>query len=124
MKRHLWRAMLLPAVGALFVMGCPSHTHGEEESYPLDTCVVSGEKLGKMGDPVVIQHEGQEVRFCCAGCVGQFYKDPEKYLAKIRDAKEARKAEDAKDEHEVNASTNENQGGLGSDTGHGAHHHE
>lgn len=55
--------------------------------YPLDTCVVSGQKLGKMGDPVVIQHEGQEVRFCCGGCVNAFKKDPAKYLAKIEAAR-------------------------------------
>jgi YHS domain-containing protein len=57
--------------------------------YPLTTCVVSGEKLGEMGAPVVIQYEGQEVRFCCKGCVKDFKADPEKYLAKLRAAKEA-----------------------------------
>lgn len=59
-----------------------------EAKYPLDTCVVSGQKLGQMGDPVVIQHEGQEVRFCCGGCVNAFKKDPAKYLAKIEAARQ------------------------------------
>jgi hypothetical protein len=57
------------------------------DSYPLDVCVVGGEKLGAMGDPVVIQHEGREVRFCCASCVDEFNKDPGRYLAKLDAAK-------------------------------------
>jgi YHS domain-containing protein len=53
-------------------------------SYPLTTCVVSGEKLGEMGKPVVVNHQGTEVRFCCAMCVDQFKKDPAKYLSKLK----------------------------------------
>jgi YHS domain-containing protein len=56
------------------------------DPWPLDTCVVSGEKLGSMGDPIIKLHEGREVRFCCKGCVGMFEKDPEKYLAKADEA--------------------------------------
>lgn len=52
------------------------------DPWPLDTCIVSGEKLGSMGDPIILIHEGREVRFCCQGCVGTFKADPAKYLAK------------------------------------------
>ena len=55
-------------------------------AYPLTTCVVSGEKLGEMGKPVVIQYEGREVQFCCSSCPKEFRKDPAKYLRKIDDA--------------------------------------
>jgi YHS domain-containing protein len=55
-------------------------------TYPLTTCVVSGEKLGEMGKPVVIQYEGHEVQFCCPSCQKEFKKDPAKYLKKIDDA--------------------------------------
>jgi YHS domain-containing protein len=55
-------------------------------AYPLTICVVSGEKLGEMGKPVVIQHDGREVQFCCANCQKDFKKDPAKYLKKIDDA--------------------------------------
>ena len=55
-------------------------------AYPLDTCVVSDEKLGSMGDPVVVVHEGTEVRFCCAKCVETFRKDPAKYVGKVKAA--------------------------------------
>ena len=52
------------------------------DPWPLDTCVVSGGKLGSMGDAIIVLHEGREVRFCCQGCVGAFEDDPAWYLAK------------------------------------------
>lgn len=55
--------------------------------YPLEVCVVSGEELGSMGEPVVLMHEGTEVRFCCDKCVPKFKADPEKYLAKLSEKK-------------------------------------
>lgn len=57
-----------------------------EDTYPLETCVVSGGKLGAMGDAVIYNHEGREIRFCCQGCVKQFQKDPQKYLMKLDQA--------------------------------------
>lgn len=54
--------------------------------YPLKTCVVSDEKLGEMGPPHVITHEGQEIKFCCKSCVKDFDKDPKKFLKKVADA--------------------------------------
>lgn len=56
------------------------------DAYPLTTCVVSGEKLGEMGTPVVFNYKGTEVRFCCNDCLKTFKKDPEKYLAKLKKA--------------------------------------
>jgi YHS domain-containing protein len=58
--------------------------------YPLDYCVVTGEKLGSMGEPVVYQHEGRTIKFCCTGCVETFKKDPAKWLAKIDEAVRAK----------------------------------
>ncbi len=52
--------------------------------YPLDTCLVSGEKLGAMGDPYVFTHEGREIKLCCEGCLRDFQADPAAYLAKLR----------------------------------------
>lgn len=51
--------------------------------YPLDTCPVSGEKLGEMGDPVVRVYDGREVRFCCPKCVAKFEANKKKYFAEI-----------------------------------------
>lgn len=47
------------------------------------TCPVSGEVLGKKGDPIVLDYKGREVRLCCKGCVKAFEADPEKYINKI-----------------------------------------
>ena len=58
-----------------------------KEAYPLDVCVVSGEKLGSMGEPHVIVHEGVEVRFCCAHCLPKFEAGSAAYLAKIKAAR-------------------------------------
>lgn len=58
------------------------------KTYPLDVCLVSGEKLGSMGEPVSIVHEGQEIKFCCDSCLPKFKKDPEKYLGKLETASE------------------------------------
>ena len=55
----------------------------EEDTYPLETCIVSGGKLGSMGDPVIYEYEGREIRFCCKGCIVQFEKDPKAYLEKM-----------------------------------------
>lgn len=53
-------------------------------TYPLQECVVSGEKLGgEMGEPVDRLHGTRLVRLCCKGCVKQFEKDPTSYLAQI-----------------------------------------
>lgn len=67
-------------------------------AYPIDTCVVSGDKLegGDMGAPIdyVYQAEGKPdrlVRFCCNDCVKDFNEAPAKYLALI-DAAAAKKA--------------------------------
>lgn len=59
--------------------------------YPLETCVVSGEKLGEMGKPIdyVYKEAGKPdrlVRFCCKMCIGKFQKDPAKYLKLIDEA--------------------------------------
>lgn len=64
-----------------------------EDTYPMDTCVVSGGKLGSMGDAVVYDYEGREVRFCCAGCVKKFEGDPEKYIQKLGEARKIRVAQ-------------------------------
>jgi len=51
--------------------------------YPMDTCIVSGEKLGSMGDVVVFTEGDQEIALCCASCKKDFAKDKKANLAKI-----------------------------------------
>jgi hypothetical protein len=55
-----------------------------DKPYPLDTCIVSGNKLGTMGKVVVRSHEGQEIKFCCKPCVKKFDANPAKYLSRLK----------------------------------------
>jgi hypothetical protein len=68
----------------------PSKTD-KAKSYPLTTCVVSGEKLGEMGAPYVLTHEGREVKLCCKSCLKDFNKDSAKFVKKIEAAEKAKK---------------------------------
>jgi YHS domain-containing protein len=54
--------------------------------YTLKNCIVSGDKLGEMGEPYVFKYEGRELKFCCKGCVKDFKKEPAKYIKKIEEA--------------------------------------
>lgn len=58
-------------------------TTGKVKPYPKDVCVVTGNELGSMGDPVTLVHEGQEMKFCCKPCVRKFKADPQKYLSRL-----------------------------------------
>jgi hypothetical protein len=53
------------------------------DPYALDTCPISGKKLGTMGDPIVKTYEGREVRFCCDSCPPKFEKDQAASMAKL-----------------------------------------
>ena len=52
-------------------------------SYPIDICIVSDEKLGSMGDPVTLMHDGREIKLCCNGCVNEFEAEPAKFIEKF-----------------------------------------
>lgn len=58
----------------------------EAKPYPLETCLVSGEKLGSMGKPASTVYQGQEIKFCCSHCIPDFEKEPAKFLAKLQAA--------------------------------------
>ena len=63
--------------------------------YPLKTCIVSGEKLGEMGEPIVFvytnKNVNQEIKFCCPMCKPKFLANADKYMKTIKDAEEAQK---------------------------------
>lgn len=63
------------------------------DPFPLETCPVSGEQLGSMGDPIVLAQPGREVKLCCEGCVKSYEDGPEEFNAEIDAAiAEAQKA--------------------------------
>jgi YHS domain-containing protein len=86
--------VLLTAFCAAPFSGLADNAKPKLKPYPLKTCVISGDKLGEMGDPFVYEYEGREIKFCCKGCLKDFKKDPAKYIKKI-DEEEA-KAKKAK----------------------------
>ena len=64
-------------------------------AYPMNACVVSGGKLGSMGQPVThtYRQAGQPdrtVMFCCKGCIRKFEKAPAQYIAKLDAAETVR----------------------------------
>ncbi len=69
--------------------------------YPLTTCVVSGEKLGGMGDPIDYVFGNRLVRLCCKGCKKKVSSDPLAFLAKLHaaDASDRGHGKDAHDGH-------------------------
>ena len=94
---------ILLTVGAFGVMalstkltGAPACCGGMAEATPvtdakakpdlLETCPVSGEKLGEMGKPLVFTYKDQEVKLCCKSCKKDFDKNPDKYIKLIRAA--------------------------------------
>lgn len=82
--------MLTVIASSLLLASCgdsgPKPSTEVKKAYPLDVCVVSGEKLGSMGEPHVITHDGAEVKFCCDNCVPKFNTGPAPYLTKIKEA--------------------------------------
>jgi hypothetical protein len=76
----------IAAVAALMLVAAPADADTVGDPYTLNTCPVSGKELGSMGDPIVLDHEGREIKLCCGGCKDPFTADPAKFLEKV-DAK-------------------------------------
>jgi hypothetical protein len=73
-----------PAAAAAIIKAIDDAVIQEQKpSYPLQTCVISGEQLGSMGDPIEMVHGTRLARLCCKGCVKGFQKDPAAALAKV-----------------------------------------
>lgn len=67
-------------------MAAEAKKTGKPKPYPLETCLVSDEKLGEMGKPFAFTYEGQEIKLCCKSCQKDFKKDPAKYVKKLANA--------------------------------------
>jgi hypothetical protein len=68
-----------------------AYVEKQKASYPLDTCVVSGEKLGSMGEPIDYLYGTRLYRLCCGGCKKAIAKDPAAMWAKVEAARAAKK---------------------------------
>ncbi len=87
MRKHFF---ILGLAAAVFAGGCADQSSPTAATakpaakpYTLDVCLVSGEKLGSMGNPIVFVHEGQEIKLCCKSCRPDFDKEPAKFLTKL-----------------------------------------
>jgi YHS domain-containing protein len=78
--------------GALAANAAEAKKPKAVKPYPMDTCVVSGEKLGGMGEPVSFDYEGREIILCCKSCRKDFDKEPKKFVAKVDEAAKQVKA--------------------------------
>ena len=74
----------LLAVTALGLTSCTEEkTDHADHTAAQTVCPVSGEELGSMGEPVVMTHDGKEIKLCCDSCIEKFEADPAKYAAKV-----------------------------------------
>jgi YHS domain-containing protein len=76
---------LLAAFCAAPITGFAADKKEKLKPYTLKICVVSGDKLGEMGEPFVYEYQGREIKFCCKGCLKDFNKEPAKYIKKIEE---------------------------------------
>lgn len=87
---HIMKYTILTAVAAAALIGCShssqhttgGHHTGAAKPYKLQKCLVSDEAFDH--DTYTFVHNGQEVKLCCKSCLGDFKKDPNRYLSKLR----------------------------------------
>ncbi|HLH53000.1 MAG TPA: YHS domain-containing protein [Verrucomicrobiae bacterium] len=72
--------------GPLLALAGDQKPEPKLKPYTLNKCIVSGDKLGEMGEPFVYKYQGREIKFCCKGCLKDFNKEPAKYIKKIEQA--------------------------------------
>jgi YHS domain-containing protein len=58
----------------------------QSDTYPLDVCVKSGEKLGGMGEPYNIVVDNRLVKLCCKSCAADTRKDPAAAFKRLDEA--------------------------------------
>jgi YHS domain-containing protein len=84
--KNISAIVLAGAVLAGPLMSFAAEKKSNVKPYKLETCMVSGDKLGEMGKPFVFEYKGQEIKLCCKNCKKDFDKDPAKYIKKMHEA--------------------------------------
>ena len=51
-------------------------------------CPVTGEKIPENSN-ITYEYKGKIYHFCCVGCPEEFKKDPEKYIKKVEEERQA-----------------------------------
>lgn len=78
--------ILLLLVGSFAFAAEADDQQSQATPYPFDTCLIAGTALDSMGGPYVHVHDGQELKFCCKGCLPAFKKDVDKHMQRVRAA--------------------------------------
>ena len=71
-------AALLVSVMLFLAISCPAAALEEVGN---KTCPVTGEKIVE-SSKAIYEYNGKAYNLCCAMCINEFKKDPEKYAAK------------------------------------------
>ena len=80
MRNLALAVMLILSIAAI---GCTQRAKPINQSCP----VMGGEV--DPNTPHAVEYQGQTIGFCCAGCVSEFEKNPEKYMSKVEAEKSA-----------------------------------
>ena len=84
-------ALLASMAGLAFTAAPAADESFGGDAFPLETCPVSGEKLGKDAVTVVLSGmtdkklDGTQMKFCCAKCEAAFKADPAKFMSKVEE---------------------------------------
>jgi YHS domain-containing protein len=81
--RTLFTTALLGITLAACTMPEPALSAEKAKSYPLKTCLVSGNDLESMGGTITKVYAGQEIKFCCKPCIKKFEANQAKYLNRL-----------------------------------------
>ncbi len=81
--------VLLVLIGLIVVSSTSAET-SDISKYPLSICLVSGERIGSHGTPVILTTNGREIRLCCESCLPDFERDESAFLAALDSAIVAR----------------------------------
>ena len=73
-------AVIILCLSSTFVLAADAEKDKKKEApKPINKiCPVEG---GEVDSKVTLDHKGKLIGFCCAGCDGEFKKDPAKYMA-------------------------------------------
>ena len=64
-------ASLAIVLSSCATSGGGASASGGVKPYPVKYCLVTGNELGSMGDPVTEVYQGQQIKFCCKACVAK-----------------------------------------------------
>lgn len=90
-RKVLASIALLTSMAGLAFTAVPAADDFTGDAYPLDTCPVSGEKLGDDAVSVVLSGmkdknlDGTHMKFCCKKCEAAFKADPAKFMPKVEE---------------------------------------